>query len=51
MTITAAPTITAMETKVAMNDMTRDRLMESPGGQHTVTGAFLCSAITSLAGS
>jgi hypothetical protein len=48
---TAAPTITAMETKVAKNVMRRDRLMESPGGRHTVTGAFLCSAITSLAGS
>ena len=46
-----APTIRAMETKVAMNDMTWARLMESPGVRHTVTGAFLCSAITSLAGS
>jgi hypothetical protein len=30
-TIAAALTITAMETKVAVNVMTRDRLMESPG--------------------
>jgi hypothetical protein len=28
------PTITAMETNVAANDMTRDRLMESPGPGH-----------------
>ena len=29
-----APTITARETKVAVNDMTRVRLMESPGPGH-----------------
>jgi hypothetical protein len=32
--IAAAPTITAMDTKVAVNDMTRVRLMESPGPGH-----------------
>ena len=50
MTITAAPTITTMETKVAMNDMTRDRLMESAGGRRTVTGALLCSDINHESG-
>jgi hypothetical protein len=32
--IAVAPTITARETKVAVNDMTRVRLMESPGPGH-----------------
>jgi hypothetical protein len=40
-TITAQPDITAMETKVAVNGMTRMALMESPGPEDAVTRGFL----------
>ena len=36
-----APTITARETKVAVNDMTRVRLMESPGPGHGHRGFLM----------